>query len=121
MIGEMTNRKWGWGVRKSFILISYFLFLISSLLLSNAQGAIVGEIEISGLYSMEKEEFLALLDIRPDNPIDSERIRQGIKRAFLKGIFEDISIEAPDGGKNKSYYSCKGEGFHRGDIYRWRL
>lgn len=111
MKGEMTNRKWQWGVRKSFILFSYFLLLISSPLLSNAQAIIVGEIEINGLYSIEKKELLALLDIRPDNPIDSERIRQGIKRAFLKGIFEDISIEATDGERTKVTIHVKEKDF----------
>lgn len=111
MKGEMTNRKWQWGVRKSFIFISYLLLLISSLPPSNAQGAIVGEIEINGLYSMEKKEFLDLLDIRTDNPIDSEKIRQGIKRAFLKGVFEDISIEAIDGERTKVTIHVKEKDF----------
>ncbi|MEW6162397.1 MAG: outer membrane protein assembly factor BamA [Nitrospirota bacterium] len=60
---------------------------------------VVGEVEIKGLYSIEKKELLDLLDIRSGKPIDSRGVRQGIKRVFLKGIFEDISIETTDGEK----------------------
>ncbi|MDI6889608.1 MAG: outer membrane protein assembly factor BamA [Thermodesulfovibrionales bacterium] len=80
-------------------ILFLFLFLISYFPLSEVSGAIVGEIEINGLYSIEKKELLDLLDIRPDKPIDSRGVRQGIKRACLKGIFEDISIETTDGEK----------------------
>ncbi len=87
-------------------LVTRYLYLVTSYLLlvylpSEASGAIVGEIEVHGLYSIEKKELLDLLDIGPDKPLDSIGIRQGIKRAFLKGIFEDISFEITDGEKAK--------------------
>lgn len=83
------------------ILISCFLFLTSYFSLSEVEGAVVGEIEINGLYSIEREELLELLDIAPGKPIDSEVVRYGIKRAFLKGVFEDISVETTDGENTK--------------------
>jgi len=58
-----------------------------------AASSEAGKIEINGLFSIDKEEFLYLLDILQGEPIDEELIRLGIKRAFLKGIFEDISVE----------------------------
>jgi outer membrane protein insertion porin family len=64
-------------------------------------GSIVSEIEINGLSSIEKDELLYLLDIKFDSPIDPDKVREGIKRAFLKGIFEDISIEVTDGEEAK--------------------
>jgi outer membrane protein insertion porin family len=67
----------------------------------NALGSVVSEIEINGLSSIEQEELLYLLDIKVDGPIDPDKVREGIKRAFLKGIFENISIEATDGERVK--------------------
>ena len=42
---------------------------------------------------MTEEELLYLLDIDTGQTIDAEHVRLGIKRAFRKGIFEDISIQ----------------------------
>ncbi|MBM4140219.1 MAG: outer membrane protein assembly factor BamA [Nitrospira sp.] len=89
---------------KLFLIISHFIFLIFSFLMfsaSEVECATAGDIEIKGLYSIGKEELLDLLDIKPDKQIDKEGIRRGIKRAFLKGLFEDISIETTDGEKAK--------------------
>jgi len=100
---DKSNRK---HVRMKRLLtyIPYcLLFAVYCLLfaISEASGSVVGEIEIKGLYSIGKDEFLYLLDIHPGEQIDTERVRLGIKRAFLKGIFEDISIETSDGEKAK--------------------
>lgn len=91
------------GFRK-IIFISCFLLLIDcwSLFLGReASGAVVGDIEVEGLYSIGKEELLYLLDIHPGRTIDEESVRTGIKTAFLKGIFEDISLETVDGDGRK--------------------
>ena len=79
----------------------YLLFTVCCLLfvISGAAAAITGEIEIHGLSSIGKDELLYMLDIQPGGFIDAGSIRQGIKRAFLKGIFEDISVETTDGEK----------------------
>jgi outer membrane protein insertion porin family len=81
----------------------YLLFTIYCLMFAGsvAASSIAGEIEIQGLYSMGKDELLYLLDIASGEIIDADRIRKGIKRAFLKGIFEDISVETTDGEKPK--------------------
>ena len=77
------------------------LFTVCCLLfvISGAAGAVTGEIEIRGLSSIGKDELLYMLDIQPGGFIDAGSIRQGIKRAFFKGIFEDISVETTDGEK----------------------
>jgi outer membrane protein insertion porin family len=88
----------------------YLLPLTACILMffaSKVAGAIVGEVEINGLYSIGKGELLDLLCFKPGNPIDSTRVREGIKRAFLKGIFEDISIETTDGEKVKVIINVK--------------
>jgi outer membrane protein insertion porin family len=91
-------------------LTLYLLSLTACLLMSfasKAACAVVSEVEINGLYSIGKGELLDLLCFKPGNPIDSTSVREGIKRAFLKGIFEDISIETTDGEKVKVIINVK--------------
>jgi outer membrane protein insertion porin family len=57
----------------------------------------VGKIETVGLLSITEAEFLYLMDIKEGDPLDLSRLRAGIKRAFLKGIFEDIRVESTSG------------------------
>ncbi len=57
---------------------------------------VVETVDIAGLQSIGKDELLYLLDIVPGEPIDEGRVRDGIKRAFLKGIFDDIAVEVDD-------------------------
>ena len=97
----MKNKKGKMGAGKLIVLMSFFLFLIAYFFLSEVTCETVAEIEINGLYSITKEELLYLLDIKPNSTIDREGIRHGIKRAFLKGIFEDISVETTDGEQTK--------------------
>ena len=72
-----------------------------------AAGPLIGDIEVSGLHSVGKEEFLSLLDISTGEPVDAETVRSGIKRAFLKGIFEDIAVEVSEGEKAKAVIRVK--------------
>src|SRR4030043_41765 len=97
-IRNIAWKRWS----RSFLLVisSFFVFLFFILPLE-ALGSIVSEIEINGLSSIKKEELLYLLDIKVDGPIDPDKVREGIRRAFLKGIFEDISVEATDGEQVK--------------------
>jgi outer membrane protein insertion porin family len=74
---------------------------------SESCASLVSEVEIHGLASLDKEELLYLLDIRPGERIDADTVRTGIKRAFLKGIFEDISVEAGDGEETKVVINVK--------------
>lgn len=59
----------------------------------------VTSIDVEGLHSIRKEELLYLLDIEKGRVIDPERITNGIKRAFLKGIFDDIAVFHEDNGR----------------------
>jgi outer membrane protein insertion porin family len=93
------------------IFISYFLFLISYLLPSEAPGAIVSEVEIKGLHSISKDELLYIMDIKPGKSIDTGSVRSGIKRAFLKELFEDILVETIDGEKVKVIINVKERNF----------
>lgn len=57
----------------------------------------ISHIEVSGLYSISEKELLYLLNIDIGKPIDRNLLRAGIKRAFLKEIFDDIIIDASEG------------------------
>ena len=85
-----------------FFTVSFFIYSIAT-----ASGPLIGDIEISGLHSIGKGEFLSLLDIVSGEPVDAETVRSGIKRAFLKGIFEDIAVEIIEGEKTKAVIHVK--------------
>ena len=108
---EMKIGNWELGMRKIFIPILYFLLLISYFLLCEASGSVVGEVEIKGLHSLGKDELLYIMDIKPGKSIDTESVRLGIKRAFLKGLFEDILVETIDGEKAKVIINVKEKNF----------
>ncbi len=56
----------------------------------------VSKIKITGLYSMSEAEFLNIFGISPGDDITFDLVRDGIKRAFLKGIFNDIRVLRDD-------------------------
>ncbi len=56
-------------------------------------GRLIQSIEIEGLKSLEQKEFLYLLGAEQNKTLDEKEINRGIKRLFLKNIFEDIVVE----------------------------
>ncbi len=98
---QATARRKGVFGSKGFFLFLYALCIVCFSLcdVSSISASIVGNIEIEGLHLIGKDELLYLLDIAPGKTLDADRVREGIKRAFLKGIFDDISIETFDGEK----------------------
>ncbi len=63
---------------------------------SNGRKSIISSIKIFGLNTMPEKEFLYLLDMQVGKELDADKLKQGIKRAFQKGIFEDIAVEKDD-------------------------
>lgn len=59
---------------------------------------VIEKIEVDGLYSIARGELLYLLDLKAGDEVDPLNIRNGIRRAFLKGIFEDIEVWSEEGG-----------------------
>ncbi len=53
---------------------------------------VITEVKVEGLHSIKNEELLYLLGIEAGKGITPELITIGIKRAFLKGIFDNISV-----------------------------
>jgi outer membrane protein insertion porin family len=76
-----------------FLLLGFFL----SLSALPAGAAVAGKISVLGLHSFGRSELLDLLDLKEGAYTDAEQISKGIKRAFLKGVFDDISVETDEG------------------------
>lgn len=81
------------------IAFYFLLFLLSFVVVSpdESGAATVGTVEIRGLSLIDRNEFLDILGIFPGAEIDKELVRNGIKRAFLKGLFDDVIVRVPDG------------------------
>jgi outer membrane protein insertion porin family len=56
----------------------------------------VKNIRVEGLYSIDEDELLYMLGIENGVELSREDLKRGIKRAFMKGIFEDISVETEE-------------------------
>ncbi len=54
----------------------------------------VSSIKVTDLFSISESELLYLLNINKGSVLDMSQLSAGVKRAFLKGIFEDIIIES---------------------------
>ncbi|WP_333653225.1 outer membrane protein assembly factor BamA [Dissulfurispira sp.] len=67
----------------------------------------ITSIKVSGLYSISEDELLYLLDINKGEVLNKTNVREGIKRAFLKGIFEDIIVESLDDANTKITITVK--------------
>jgi outer membrane protein insertion porin family len=79
------------------LLVFFILFFFCIPARSYGKAFTGGNIEIVGLHSIERDELIDLLGLRNGEAVDADLIRRGIKRAFLKGIFEDISVEVSEG------------------------
>ncbi|HWR57590.1 MAG TPA: POTRA domain-containing protein, partial [Thermodesulfovibrionales bacterium] len=73
------------------IFMSAFLFIASP---AFAVSPPVQKIDVEGLVSIGKEELLDLLEIKAGEALDPHKVNEGIKRAFLKGIFNAIDVFA---------------------------
>ncbi len=81
----------GFQVRLNFALSFISIFLI--LLNVTYAEEIIKKVEIEGLKSISKEEFLYLFNINENELFSPNKITQGIKRVFLKDLFDDIIVE----------------------------
>jgi outer membrane protein insertion porin family len=79
----------------TFLVIVCVVFFVARP--SPCRAVTAGRVEIKGLHSLGEKEFLDMFGIRPGSEIDRERVSRAIKTAFLKGVFEDIQVEVPDG------------------------
>jgi outer membrane protein insertion porin family len=91
-----------------FILLNLFLFVPDQ-----GEAVTAGRIGIQGLHSIERDEFLNLLGLETGGAVNRELIKKGIKRAFLKGIFEDIAVSVADGNNPDVLVSVREREFIR--------
>jgi len=78
------------------VFLSSFPYALSAL--ADTSAPEVKTIEVEGLSSLSTRELIELLDIRVGEVLDPFKVRAGIKRAFLKGIFDDIEVYSEEGG-----------------------
>ncbi len=74
-----------------FAVLAVLSFLSLPPKVHASEGFLVEKIVIKGLASCTKDELLYLMNVHP-GLIDRVTISDGIKRAFRKDIFEDISV-----------------------------
>jgi len=99
----VRTKKYSAKGRTFLFFIFYFLLLAFCFLLpiSSADASeIIRKIDIQGLYSLKNEELLDLLNIKAGEVFNPAAVRSGIKLAFLKGIFEDLSVEIADSARS---------------------
>ncbi|HQA03772.1 MAG TPA: outer membrane protein assembly factor BamA [Thermodesulfovibrio thiophilus] len=77
-------------MRLSFVLSFVSILFIAGLVYANEY---IKKIEIEGLKSISEQEFLYLLGVKENESFNRDEITQGIKRVFLKGLFDDIVVE----------------------------
>ncbi|MCX8070204.1 MAG: hypothetical protein N2738_06845, partial [Thermodesulfovibrionales bacterium] len=63
---------------------------------------IITDIQVEGIYSITKREFLSLINVNKNHLLTKEDVRRSVKRLFQKGIFEDIVVSI----KEKSDTTC---------------
>ncbi len=83
----------GGGAAPFFLL----LLLLVIILPVGAEAALMAsDVTVSGLQSVSEEEFLYMFGLNVGDEINTDRISAGIRRAFLKGTFEDIKVYTDD-------------------------
>lgn len=72
------------------------LFLTSYILLPTFSYAsdVIKAIEVEGLSRISKKELISIICFKVGDVIDREVLKNGIRRAFLKGIFFDVQAES---------------------------
>lgn len=78
------------------VLASLALFAGGARAAGAPEGQHVDRIVVEGLNSMDESELLYLLDITPGMDLTAAHLNRGIKRAFLSGVFDSLSVESDD-------------------------
>lgn len=81
--------------RPLFVLFSVLYFLLSTFIpVYASETEVIRAIEVEGLSRISEEELINLICFRVGDVIDGEVLKSGIRRAFTKGIFNDIQAES---------------------------
>lgn len=80
---------------RQILAVAFGLFLCASgAAAANEHARVIRTVTVEGLRSITIPELLDLLDLKEGRPLDPRSVRAGIKRAFIKGLFEDIQVHA---------------------------
>lgn len=77
-----------------FCLAHAASFLSPLFSLASDKKAVIRDIEVQGLKRMADRELIDLISINVGDSLDGEKLGQGIRRAFKKGIFSDLRVES---------------------------
>jgi outer membrane protein insertion porin family len=78
---------------------------VDELSLEGGAGPEITAIEVRGLTRIEDEELIDLISLRTGDKLDRQELSRGIRRAFQKGIFQDIkAVTGPYGDGVKLVY-----------------
>ncbi len=92
---------------KTALAVCFIFFSYCAPALCSGKSVIAGNLEITGLHSIGQDEFINLLGFKKGDAVDENLLRKGIKRVFLKGIFEDISIDVSEGDDHRITVNVK--------------
>lgn len=81
-------------VRLNSVLSFVSIFLIFTSIVYAEEY--IKKIEIEGLKSISEKEFFYLIGIQENKKFTRDDVTQGIKRIFLKNLFDDIIVEYED-------------------------
>jgi outer membrane protein insertion porin family len=77
------------------VCLSALYFLLSAFIpVYASEAAVIRAIEVEGLSRVSEKELINLICFRIGDVVDDEILKIGIRRAFTKGIFNDIQAES---------------------------
>jgi len=69
--------------------------------LSRAEGETIERIDVQGLFRMDPQAFMYLLELEAGDPYDEARLRRQFRVLWDKRLFEDLTIEAETGAEGR--------------------
>ncbi len=63
----------------------------------SAEPVAIRGVQVNGLMTMDEDELLYMLGLQAGQSVTGDQVTQGIKRAFIKGIFNGLSVDEQDG------------------------
>jgi outer membrane protein insertion porin family len=76
-------------MKKHFLLLATTTVLVAA---NAANAAVIKDIKVNGLQSVERPTLDAFLAIKPGQNVTEDQISEAIKRAFDTGLFKDVQI-----------------------------
>jgi len=91
---KMNGNNLNWQTVLIFLSAVCCLLSASISVQASDSSEVIKAIEVKGLSRISDEELIGIICFKPGSVIDRESLRDGIRRAFTKGIFYDIQAES---------------------------